>query len=174
MHKIVLLGYMGSGKTTVGGLLAKALNYSFIDLDKFIEKNEGLSVSKIFETKGELYFRAQERKYLEVLLDRPKRIVLSLGGGTPCYYDTMDYIVSHNDVKSLYLNAGIDILANRLKNENQTRPILSHIKNIDDIKEFIAKHLFERNLFYKRAHFQIKTDKKTLNKIVVEIQEKLS
>ena len=100
---------MGCGKTTVGGLLAKALNYSFIDLDKFIEKNEGLSVSKIFEIKGELYFRAQERKYLEVLLDSSKRIVLSLGGGTPCYYDTMYYLVSQNNVKSLYLNDGIDL-----------------------------------------------------------------
>jgi len=173
-HKIVLLGYMGSGKSTVGAKLAETLNFSFIDLDKFIEEKEGLFISQIFKTKGELYFRVQERKCLEILLESSRQIVLSLGGGTPCYYNTMDYIVSFNDVKSIYLNVGIDTLANRLKKEKKRRPLLAHLENIDEIKEFIAKHLFERNLFFQRANFQISADQKSIYKIVSEIRAKLS
>lgn len=164
---------MGCGKSTVGAKLSKVLNYSFTDLDKFIEKNEGLSVQKIFEIKGELYFREQERNYLELLLDNSDKTVLSLGGGTPCYYDTMDYIVNYKGVQSFYLNTGIDTLALRLENEKSKRPLLSNIENINGIKEFIGKHLFERNLFYKKANFQISTDGKTLDKIVDEIAGKL-
>lgn len=165
---------MGSGKSTVGAKLSKVLNYLFTDLDKFIEKNEGLSIQKIFEIKGELYFREQERNYLELLLDNSKKTVLSLGGGTPCYYDNMDYIVNYKGVQSFYLNTGIDTLASRLKNEKSNRPLLSNIENMNGIKEFIGKHLFERNLFYKKANFQISTDGKTLDKIVNEIAGKLS
>ena len=165
---------MGSGKSTIGAKLSKVLNYSFVDLDKFIEENEGRSIQKIFEINGEIYFRKQERNYLELLLDSSEEIVLSLGGGTPCYYDTMDYIVSYNGVKSFYLNTGIDNLASRLKNQKSIRPLLSNIENINGIKEFIGKHLFERNLFYKKANFQISTDGKTSDKIVDEIVGKLS
>lgn len=165
---------MGCGKSAVGAKLSKVLNYLFKDLDKFIEENEGLSIQKIFEIKGELYFREQERKYLEILLDNSDKTVLSLGGGTPCYYDTMDYIVNYKGVQSFYLNTGIDTLASRLKNEKSNRPLLSNIENMNGIKEFIGKHLFERNLFYKKANFQISTDKKTLDKIVNEIAGKLS
>ena len=165
---------MGSGKSTIGAKLSKVLNYSFVDLDKFIEENEGYPIQKIFEIKGEIYFRQQERNYLELLLDNSEEMVLSLGGGTPCYYDTMDYIVSYNGVKSFYLNTGIDNLASRLKNQKSIRPLLSHIENINVIKEFISKHLFERSLFYKKANFQISTDGKTSDKIVDEIVGKLS
>ena len=165
---------MGSGKSTIGAKLSKVLNYSFVDLDKFIEENEGRSIQKIFEINGEIYFRKQERNYLELLLDSSEEIVLSLGGGTPCYYDTMDYIVNYNGVKSFYLNTGIDNLASRLKNQKSIRPLLSNIENINGIKEFIGKHLFERNLFYKKANFQISTDGKTSDKIVDEIVGKLS
>ena len=165
---------MGCGKSSVGAKLSKVLNYSFADLDEFIEENEGLSIQKIFEIKGELYFRDQERRYLELLLENSEKMVLSLGGGTPCYYDNMDYIVNCKGVKSFYLNTGIDTLAYRLKNERISRPLLSNIENINGIKEFIGKHLFERNLFYKKANFQISTDGKKLEKIVNEIAGKLS
>jgi len=174
LFKIILLGYMGSGKSAVGAQLAKALNCSFVDLDRFIEENEGRSVPKIFEIDGELYFRKKERKYLEVLLNKTEPIVISLGGGTPCYYDTMNYILNSKDTKSFYLNTGINSLVSRLKSESTTRPLLAHLKDTEAIKEFIGKHLFERNPFYQKAQYQITTDLKSIESIVKEIQEKLS
>ena len=83
---------MGSGKTTIGNCLKQNLNYKFYDLDNFIEEKWDLNISKIFETKGELYFRKVERKALEEILDQKAPMIISLGGGTPCYSNNIDYI----------------------------------------------------------------------------------
>ena len=82
---IVLIGYMASGKSTIGRILADKLNYSFIDLDDYIEEKEQTSVSEIFKSKGEIYFRKLETTSLQALLNNKDNLVLSLGGGTPCY-----------------------------------------------------------------------------------------
>ena len=92
---ISLIGYMGSGKTTIGKDLAKALGYEFIDLDLFIESKYELTVSDIFTKYGELGFRKREREALHEVLHNTN-IVLSVGGGTPVYYDNIDYINSHS------------------------------------------------------------------------------
>ena len=105
---------MGRGKSAVGTKLAKQLGISFVDLDDYIENREHNFVSKIFDTKGELYFRALERKCLEELLITNDPLVISLGGGTPCYYDTMDFINLKQEVQSIYLKTGINELTNRL------------------------------------------------------------
>ncbi|MDD3723627.1 MAG: shikimate kinase, partial [Lutibacter sp.] len=90
--KIVLLGYMASGKSAVGRILSEKLNIQFIDLDSFIEEKEQLSISEIFETKGEIYFRKIEGIYLQELLNSKESTVISLGGGTPCYGNNIDLI----------------------------------------------------------------------------------
>ena len=92
--KIVLLGYMGSGKTVVAKQLAIALQYSFVDLDIAIEEDQNLSLKQLFETKGELYFRSKEKAVLNSLLDSPQDVVLALGGGTPCYGDVMQKLTN--------------------------------------------------------------------------------
>ena len=171
-NKILLLGYMGSGKSTTGIELAQVLGYSFLDLDDVIKKREGKSITELFKEHGELYFRATERKCLEDIMNRSDSIVLSLGGGTPCYYDTMDYLLSLKKAKTFYLKASIDTLCNRLFKEKESRPLISHLNHIDDAKEFIGKHLFERNLFYQKAHHQVLIDNKSVNQIVLEIKEK--
>jgi shikimate kinase len=90
--KIVLLGYMASGKSAVGKVLAEALHVQFVDLDSFIEEREQLSIAKIFETKGEIYFRKMESVHLQELLNSKEFFIISLGGGTPCYGKNMEFI----------------------------------------------------------------------------------
>jgi len=164
--KIVLLGYMASGKSTVGVVLAKKLGLQFIDLDAFIEDKEQLSISEIFSTKGEIYFRKKEGEYLNQLLDLNNDLIISLGGGTPCYGINMEKIEQLST--SFYLNASIDTIFERLKGEKSQRPLVASV-GTDNLKEYIAKHLFERNLFYKKAKHIIDINNKSMFKIIDEI-----
>jgi len=164
--KIVLLGYMASGKSVVGKILAEALTIQFVDLDSFIEYNEQMSITEIFETKGEIYFRKIEGEYLQELLNSNESSVISLGGGTPCYGSNMDFV--ENKSTSFYLKASIDIIFNRLKNETSQRPLVAEI-GPENLKEYIAKHLFERTPYYERAHHTILADHKNVAQIVGEI-----
>jgi shikimate kinase len=162
MVKIILVGYMGSGKSTIGKLLADKINFTSYDLDKYIENDQNLSISKIFELKGELYFRK---------LDNNQDIVLSLGGGTPCYYNNYELLNSKN-VISIYLKASVETLFEHLKNEKTIRPLLSDL-NEKNKKEFISKHLFERSFYYNQAKFTINIDTKSPEMIVAEIEKLL-
>ncbi len=171
--KIILLGYMASGKSTVGGLLAKIIDYKFIDLDDYIEGKEGKSVSGIFKENGEVYFRKVEHIYLKELLSDHEKTVISLGGGTPCYANNMDLIKSDKNAISFYLKSSIDEIVNRLMNEKSQRPIVADIKSSEALKEFVGKHLFERNPYYLRSDHVLETDDKIIQSIVEEIIFKL-
>ncbi len=160
---------MASGKSTFGKILAEKLNYQFIDLDDYIEKNEKLTINDIFKIKGEIHFRKLETLYLKELLDSKKDLVLSLGGGTPCYGSNMDLILNEKDVKSIYLKASISTLMARLKNEKSKRPLVANIETDELLAEFIGKHLFERSQFYSRANVTITTDNKSLKDIIEEL-----
>lgn len=166
---VVLVGYMASGKSRLGKVLAKKLNYSFIDLDDFIEYQEKSTINELFKTKGEIYFRKQESLYLDDILNSKEDIVLALGGGTPCYGNNMDRILNSPTVRSIYLKASINTLINRLEGEKDKRPIISHIKEKDELTEFIAKHLFERSPFYNLSQYKISTDGKTIEEIIQEL-----
>lgn len=170
---VVLIGYMASGKSTLGNILADKLNYEFIDLDDYIEKEEKSTVSNIFKLKGEIYFRKMETHYLKELLSGSNNLVLSLGGGTPCYSQNMDVILNTKNVKSVYLKASIPTLIARLKNEKNNRPLIAHIETDDLLKEFIGKHLFERSQFYSLAHVTVTTDNKLTKDIIEELVFKL-
>lgn len=164
--KIVLLGYMASGKSAVGKVLAETLNVQFIDLDSFIEEGEQLSIAQIFKTKGEIYFRKIEGGYLKELLDSMESSVISLGGGTPCYGNNMEFI--ENKSTSFYLKASIDTIFERLKDETSQRPLVADI-GTENLREYIAKHLFERTPYYERAHHTILVNNKNVAQIVEEI-----
>lgn len=166
---LVLIGYMASGKSTFGRILAEKLHYEFIDLDDYIEKNEKSTISDIFKLEGEIHFRKLETQYLNELLESKKDLVLSLGGGTPCYSSNMKLILESNDVKSIYLKASIPTLMARLKNEKGKRPLVAHIETDDMLAEFIGKHLFERSPFYSMANVTITTDNKSLKDIMEEL-----
>ncbi|MDO6519927.1 shikimate kinase [Zobellia uliginosa] len=169
--KIVLLGYMGSGKSTIGKILAHKRNLEFIDLDHYIEQAENMSVSDIFKIRGELYFRKKEHQYLNEVLDQKDDFVLSLGGGTPCYGDNMKSIAEQTE-NTFYLKVSISELTKRLLKEKDERPLVKNIAE-DELPEFIGKHLFERNQFYSQARKVITCDTKDVKDIVEEIKAAL-
>lgn len=164
------MGYMASGKSSVGKALATNLSIDFIDLDDYIETAEELTISQIFDQKGEIYFRLKETEYLEEVLNLNKNFILSVGGGTPCYGKNSELILEKST--SVYLMAKITTLFNRLKKEKLKRPLIASLSE-EKMQEFIAKHLFERRNFYEKATFSIDTDEKLVHEIADEIQQKL-
>lgn len=154
--RIVLVGYMGSGKTTVGKELSKYLGFRFLDLDAFIEEKTGMEISAIFKQKGELFFRKLEHQYLMEVLEKNSEIILSTGGGTPCYSGNMDVISNYTD-NVFYLRVSIPELVKRLSKEKSQRPLIAHIDDAD-LPEFFGKHLFERSPFYSMATYTISSD----------------
>lgn len=170
---VILMGYMGSGKSTIGKELARVLKYDFIDLDDYISKKEAATIQDIFTKKGEIYFRKKETSYLKEILETREDLVLALGGGTPCYASNLDIIKANKETFSFYLKLSIPSLVNRLFLERQHRPLISHIDNTDDLSEFIGKHLFERAQFYSQAQFIINTDGLTQKDVLEDILLKL-
>ena len=174
IKKIILLGYMGSGKSAVGSLLNKEINVTYCDLDHYIEKKLQESVNSIFKTKGEIYFRKIERNYLEEVLNTNSSLILSIGGGTPCYYDTMKYLNALKNSKTIYLNTSILELSKRLFEAQSSRPLLKHLKSLEDFQDFVGKHMFERSFFYSQANISIKTDKRTISEVSKLIKAELA
>lgn len=165
--KIVLVGYMGVGKTSLAKKIAKKVGISCYDLDEIIEKKENLSVGKIFETKGEIYFRKMEHLLFKEFLQSEESFVLSLGGGTPCYANN-HLLLLNEDIISVYLKASISHLTQKLKDKKAKRPLLKNLSD-DELQEYIAKHLFDRNYYYQQAKFTVVVDEKSKKKIAKEI-----
>jgi len=172
MKKILVLGYMGSGKSVIGKMLAKRLKIKFYDLDNLIENRLQLSISEIFQRKGEIFFRKIEHQIFQELMTNNEDFILSLGGGTPCYANNHLFLSSENTV-SIYLNASIETLFNRLFLERKNRPLIANLGN-EDFKEYIAKHLFDRSYFYNQATHKILVNNKTEWKITSEIIDLLA
>ena len=170
---IFLIGYMGSGKSVIGKELSKRILYTFYDLDYFIEMNEKLSINQIFAQKKELYFREIEKKYLKELIDKDENKIISLGGGTPCYNNNMDLILNTRNSESIYLKRSVDFLAERLFKKLSSRPLISHLKNRNELKEFVSKHLFERNQYYLRSKKILNTNNLELDDVVEELKKLL-
>ena len=166
--KIVLLGYMASGKSTIGREISKKLDMKFIDLDDYISKREKRSISEIFKVEGEIYFRRIESSYLSEILNSKDSFILSLGGGTPCYSNNMELILN-SEASSIYIKADIKTLASRLTAEKNKRPLVAYLKD-DKLIEFVAKHLFERRFFYEQASITVHTEDKSIEEIITEIR----
>ncbi|MBF6642269.1 AAA family ATPase [Flavobacterium sp. J49] len=172
MQKIILVGYMAVGKSTIGKILAEKRQMKWVDLDKIIENNANLSIADIFALKGEIYFRKQEHLEFEKLINTQENLVISTGGGTPCYANN-HLLLNGDEVVSIYLNATIDQLYLRLKNNTAERPLVAN-QTEEELKEFIAKNLFDRSYYYNQATFKINTDGKTPEAIAAEIEALLN
>lgn len=169
--RIVLLGYMASGKSSIGKRIAKSLNISFIDLDDYIIEKENQSIADIFSNKGEIYFRKIEHLYLKEILENEKNFILSLGGGTPCYANNMEFI-KNNKATSIYLQGNVLTLVERLIKKKAKRPLIASLSD-EQIPEFVAKHLFERRAFYELAEITFKIDQKKKKEVAKEIEASL-
>jgi len=146
--RIFLIGFMGSGKTHWGKQLAKQLNIPFYDLDDVISSKEKKTVAQIFAESGEEAFRVKEREVLESLIDENETMVLSCGGGTPCFFNNIERMKKYGVV--VWLNTHVEVLLTRLKSEKASRPL---IKNVPDseMRTYIVRKLNERRIYYEQA-----------------------
>ena len=161
-----LIGMPASGKTTIGKQLAKNLNALFIDLDNYISTKESLTITKLFQEKGEAYFREIENKCLTEVSQTKADTVVSLGGGTPCFYDNMNVILSSGNV--FYIHAPQHIIISRIKNGVTKRPLFTNL-NDTDLTDKINLLLKQREPFYLKAHYKIDTLTKSKKDIIQEI-----
>ncbi|WP_321478905.1 shikimate kinase [uncultured Bacteroides sp.] len=168
MIRIFLTGYMGAGKTTLGKAFARKMNLSFIDLDWYIEGHFHKTVQELFLEHGEEGFRELERNMLhEVALF--ENVLISTGGGTPCFFDNMDFMNSCG--KTVFLSVNPDVLFSRLRVAKQQRPILQG-KNDEELKLFIIEALEKRMPHYLRAKYIFCADElENLNQIENSVQK---
>lgn len=158
---------MGCGKSTIANKLSKIIEIPFVDLDKKIEEKVNLSINDIFEKYGEIYFRKLEREVFIELLNSSENLIIGLGGGTPCYANNHELLKGDN-VVSVYLKASIETLFNRLAHNKSKRPLIAD-KSEGEMKEFIAKHLFDRSYYYNQAQYKVVVDDKTIDQTVSDI-----
>jgi shikimate kinase len=163
MKNIYLVGFMGSGKSTVGKILAEKLNMNFIDIDKLIEEKEGMKIKDIFGQRGESYFRELERKQMKAIVNQ-EGLVVSTGGGLGANLDNINLMKKNGDV--IWLDVSLNTVLDRLKND-QDRPLLK--QPIEKIKQLFE----ERKNVYRLANIRINADKKTPSQIVEEILIKI-
>lgn len=145
--RIFLIGYMGSGKTTLGRILADRFGYRFIDLDEDFENRYKISIQDFFARYGESPFRLLEQKLLHEYIDDD--VVISTGGGTPCFNDNIDFMLKHGI--TVYLEMTPGELSERLSASARKRPLLM-MKQGDDLQQHISEHLAMREIFYRKAH----------------------
>lgn len=154
MTRIFLIGYMGAGKTTLGKAFAREMNLSFVDQDWYIEERFHKTVQEIFAERGEQGFRELERQMLHEIAEF-ENVVISTGGGAPCFYDNMEFMNQKGE--TVFLNVAPDVLFSRLKIASQNRPILRGKTN-EELKAFIAKALEKRTPFYSKAKYIFNAD----------------
>ena len=162
MSLIFLIGYMGCGKTTLAKKLASKLSYEWLDTDAFIEKQEGLTVSQIFTTHGEAYFRSLELKLIQSL-DVTVPAVISTGGGLPCFNNLMEQLNAKGT--TIYLERNPKELFQRLYQGKSKRPLLAN-KSDEELLQFIEENLAKRNPIYRQSTFILGRDNQTVDRII--------
>lgn len=150
--RIYLVGFMGCGKSSLGKRLARRLGYAFFDTDHEIERETGKRVWELFRDEGEPALRERERQVLRRTADMDK-VVVATGGGTPCFFDNMDFILAHGI--SVYLRMSVSSLVHRLENARVQRPLLQDLKGEPLFSE-ISGRVADREPFYMKANCIIK------------------
>ena len=154
MKRIIIIGYMGAGKTTVGKCLAKELNMDFYDLDWYIESRMRKTVKQIFDEYGEDGFRKIEHNMLHEVAEF-ENVIISCGGGTPCFFDNIEYMNQQGE--TVFLKASPEVLYGHLKMGKTVRPLLLN-KTPEEVKIFINEQLEKRNLYYSQAKYTLNVD----------------
>lgn len=164
---IFLVGYMGSGKSTLGKSIARKLLMDFCDTDTLIEKSEGRSISDIFASDGEEYFRKKENELIKNF-SAGSNFVVATGGGMPCFYDNME-LMNRKGI-TIYLKINPGILSSRLLNGKSKRPIIAD-KNDEELREFIEKALSEREPYYEMSAYTVEGSNIKSDEIVELIKD---
>lgn len=167
MNKIILVGYMGSGKTAVAQKIATLSGLKCVDLDQIIEESCQMTVPEIFEKKGELFFRKKEHEIFSAFSHNQTDFVLSTGGGTPCYYNN-HLVLQASGITSVYLKTRLDVLVERLSTNRSKRPMIAGLEE-DELREFVGKHLFERSYYYNQAKHVVTTDGSSVEQVAKTI-----
>lgn len=147
-HCIILIGYMCAGKTTVGKALAKELNRTFYDLDWYIEERFHKKIPQIFAEEGEAHFRELERRMLHEVAEF-ENVVLSCGGGTPCFFDNLEYM--NSVAETFYLKASPETLCCHVAMSRGERPLLKG-KSPEELRKYIEEQVGLRSAYYEKAH----------------------
>jgi len=169
MKRIFLIGYMGSGKTSIGVKLAEALGYSFVDMDHRIEEKYMKTVSQIFSESGQDKFREIEKDILHEVADF-EDVVISTGGGAPCFFDNIEYM--NKTGFTIYLRLTVENLAQRLEQSRAgKRPLLAN-KQGDELREFIGNTLRERERFYQQANLCVSGSDEEMITIIMNTYKK--
>ena len=163
MKPIFLIGYMGAGKTAVGRALARRYGLEHIDLDWRIEQRFREKISDMFVTIGEEGFRSRERNMLQEVMAM-EDVVVSVGGGTPCFFDNMEQMNAAG--QTIYLQCSVEVLVERIMRSQNKRPIVAN-KTEEELKAFVAKHLAERESFYMQAQEVWNADELDLNRLQI-------
>lgn len=174
MTRIILIGYMGSGKTTLGKALSKDLGLPFFDLDWYIENRFCRTVSQLFVERGEDGFRQLERAMLHEVAEF-ENVVIAAGGGTPCFFDNIDYM--NRQAQTVYLKTTPEVLFKHLHMGKQKRPLLSG-KTDEEMRAYIVESLAHRAPFYEKANYILNTElldtHKQIQKTIVQLRNLLN
>src|SRR5690606_28717730 len=138
----------------------------FFDLDEQIVNAEGKSINEIFSEEGEEYFRQREKEVLHILTESHSSFVMATGGGTPCYYNNVDYMKNAGTV--IWLNTSLPVLLDRLMGEKADRPLLKDLSS-DQLKSFISKKFADRRIYYEQAQIHISDDDITDENLIEKI-----
>jgi shikimate kinase len=168
--RVFLLGFMGCGKSRNGYKLSRLMKHRFADTDRLVASLHGISVEEIFETKGEEYFRNEETRALGALC-KMENMIVSTGGGLPCFNDNMK-TMNENGI-TVYLKATPGLLFHRLIKNRDKRPLIAKLKD-DELMEFIVNRLNDRKEFYMQAQIIHKADNLDVRKLMEEVLKKTS
>jgi shikimate kinase len=147
VERVFLIGFMGSGKSTVGRMLSSAMDWDFIDLDDYIQERNGKTITEIFKTEGEAVFREMERNALEDMSLR-SNLIIATGGGTPCFHNNLDTM--NRIGLTIYLKLSPEELCERLMPARKSRPLIAD-KSERELLKFVVEKLSEREQWYKKA-----------------------
>lgn len=164
--KIFLIGFMGCGKTYWGKKLSEKLNVPFFDLDEKIVEHKSKSIPEIFATEGEEQFRLLEKDVLHLLSESHENFVMATGGGTPCFFNNIDYLKRQGTV--VWINCSTDCLYQRLIKEKDKRPLIANIAD-DELKSYIIRKYSSRKIFYQQATVILPDEVITIENLVDKI-----
>ena len=164
--KIFLIGFMGCGKTHWGKELSHKLQIPFFDLDSVIEEKEEKDITSIFADMGEEYFRMLEKDVLYMLTESHDSFVMACGGGTPCFFNNIDYMKSRGT--TVWINCSVECLHSRLVKEKDKRPLIRSLPD-DELKTFIVRKYSDRKIFYQQASVILSEEEVTLDGLVTKI-----